>query len=364
MSAASSNIHKMPFQPEKRVTTKEKSMHRVTGISHFIATALLIVSFAGASPGRAKGEEAGLVPIRFAVILSVGQGEIPTTVKQLGLDKKYGMDAQIVDFAVPGQQFNMLRSGAADIASGNFTDLLRQRKAGVAIQAFHSSRRYSNVIITKPASPIKTLTDLKGKKLGEFGPTALDWLILRAAAIKAYGIDLQTDTAELVAGAPPLLNQLLAKDEIDAALQFDPVTLGPVKNGQQRVITDIPTVMKDAGFEPAAFYLQWQITEAWTKAHPGVIDKLYAMIDEAYAKLKSDDDLWPALAKQVGITDPDMIAAYREDARKYENPPYRKSYVQSTQTLLDAVIAIAGEQAVGVTKIDPDAFLFPAGSGT
>jgi hypothetical protein len=134
--------------------------------------------------------------------------------------------------------------------------------------------------------------------------------------------------------------------------------------GEQRIITDIPTVMKAAGFEPEAFYLQWQITEAWTKAHPGMIDKLYAMVDEAYAKLMVDDEVWLPIAKQVGITDPKLIDAYRNDSRKYENPPYRKSYLKSTQTLLDAIIAVAGEQSVGLNKVDPDAFLFPAGSGS
>ena len=34
---------------------------------------------------------------------------------------------KIIDFAAPGQQYTMFRAGAADIAAGNFVDLLRQR---------------------------------------------------------------------------------------------------------------------------------------------------------------------------------------------------------------------------------------------
>jgi NitT/TauT family transport system substrate-binding protein len=311
----------------------------------------------------AKAADTAPIPIRFAVILSAGQGEVPYAVQQYKLDQKYGLDLQIVDYAAPGQQYTMLRGGAADVTAGNFVDLLRQRKASINIQAFHSFKRYSNVVTTKPDSPIKTLADLRGKKLGEFGTTFLDWLILRAAALKADKIDLEKDTSP-VPGAPPLLNQLLAKDSIDAALQFAPLTLAPVLQHQQRIVTDIPTVMKAAGFDADSFYLQWDVTEDWVKAHPGMIDKVYAMIDEAYQKLQADDAIWTMLAQKINITDPALVAAYRDNARATNNPPYRKKHLQTTQTVVDAIIAIAGDQSLGITKVDPAAFLFPAGSGS
>ena len=115
----------------------------------------------------------------------------------------------------------MYKSDATDVSAGNFIDLLRQRKAGLGLQAFHGFQGYSNLIVAKPDSPIKSFADLKGKKVGEFGPTFLDWLILRAAGKKAYGIDLQND-ATLVQGAPPLLNQFLAKGDArcDASVQL------------------------------------------------------------------------------------------------------------------------------------------------
>ncbi len=47
--------------------------------------------------------------------------------------------------------------------------------------------------------------------MGEFGTTFLDWLILRAAGKKAYGLDIETDTT-ITQGTPPLLNQLMARE--------------------------------------------------------------------------------------------------------------------------------------------------------
>jgi hypothetical protein len=101
------------------------------------------------------------------------------------------------------------------------------------------------------------------------------------------------------------------------------------------------------------------VTEKWAKANPDAVGRLPAMLNEAYAVLKRDDGLWPTLAQRINITDPTIIAAYRDLARRIDNPPYSAESIKPTQELLDAIVAIAGEQAVGVTTVDPAAFLFP-----
>jgi NitT/TauT family transport system substrate-binding protein len=296
--------------------------------------------------------------LRFAVIGSGGQTEVPYAIQHAGLDRKYGINIEIIDFAAPGQQYTMFRSGAADIASGNFVDLLRQRKAGNAVQAIHGFQGYNNVFVVKPNSSIKEFADLKGKKVGTFGTTFLDWLIVRAAGRKAYNVDLQTD-ASLVPGAPPLLNQFLARGEVDATLQFSSLTLAPIARNEQRMLIDVATLMKAAGFRSDVFYLQWMVMEKWAQANPDAVRRLPAMLNEAYAVLKRDDGLWPALAQRINITDSAITAAYRDLARRIDNPPYSAELIRPTQELLNAIVAVAGEQAVGVTSVDPAAFLFP-----
>jgi hypothetical protein len=146
---------------------------------------------------------------------------------------------------------------------------------------------------------------------------------------------------------------------VDAALQFSSLTLAPIVRSEQRMLIDLPSLMNAAGFRSDLFYLQWMITETWAKANPEAMTRLPAMLNEAYAVLKRDDGLWPALARRINITDPAIAAAYRDLARRVDNPPYSAELVKPTQELLDAIIAIAGEQAAGVTTVDPAAFLFP-----
>jgi len=307
--------------------------------------------------GHADAQEA--IPVRIGVITSGGQSEVPYAIKEFGLDKKYGFAMEQVDLSAPGQQWIMFRSDSIDVAPGSFVDLMRQRKAGVKIKAFHGFQTYSNRIVAKPDSPIKSFTDLKGRNFGQFGTTVLDWLIVRAAGLKAYNIDLEKDTT-LVNGAPPLLNQLLNQGQADAILQFSSLTMGPVKKGDQRIVTDVPTLMKEAGFGPGVLYTQWNVGEKWTEAHPGAIDKLDQMIEEAYAKLKSEEKVWAPLAARVGTKDEGGIKDYRDTALQVDDPPYTQDMIAKTQTMVDAIVAIAGEQPLGFSKIDPDAFIFPA----
>jgi NitT/TauT family transport system substrate-binding protein len=328
----------------------------MTGARACVALGLALMATAVAGTRGAWSQAAPT--LRFAVIGSAGQAAVPYAIQQAGLDKKYGINVETIDFAAPGQQYTLFRSDAADVAGGNFVDLLRQRKGGNAVQSVHGFQGYSNMFVVKPGSPVREFADLKGKKVGMFGTTFLDWLIVRAAGKKAYAVDLQTD-AMPVPGAPPLLNQFLAKGEVEATLQFSSLTLGPVARGEQRVVTDLPALMSAAGFGSDPFYVQWIITEKWVKANPEAVRKLPAMLNEAYAVLKRDDALWPALAQRINITDPAVIAAYRDLGRRVNNPPYRAELIKPTQALLDAIIAIAGEQSVGVTVVDPAAFLFP-----
>lgn len=298
------------------------------------------------------------VPVHLAAIGSGGQDEVPYAIQKYGLDKKYGFDLQLIDFTTPGQQYTMMRGGEVDVAAGNVVDLLRQRKAGNALKAFHSFQTFSNIIVAKPASPIKSFADLKGKKVGEFGTAFLDWLIIRAAGKKAYDVDLEKD-ADPVQGAPPLLNQFLARGDVDATLQFSTLTFGPQQAGQQRIVADIQGLLKAAGFDPRAFYLQWFVSEKWAGAFPEAVVRLDAMIEEAYGKLRTDDSLWPPLAQKVGMTDPALITVYRDEARRIDDPPYTPALIAPTQKLLDAIVALTGPDAVGVTTVDPAAFVFP-----
>jgi NitT/TauT family transport system substrate-binding protein len=328
-----------------------------------LPVALSALLGAGCGPGDRERQDSASSParikVRMASIETVGQNEVPYTMKHFGIDAKYGFDVEIIPYSTPGQQYNMARTGAVDVISGNFIDLLRQRNGGGAqLRAFHGFQSFSMLVVVPPDSTITSFADLRGKRVGAFGTTFLDWLILRAAGKVAYGYDIEEE-AELTMTSPQLLNVLLEQGRIDAAFQFNPLTIVPVADGQQRVVTSIPKIMKEAGFDPASIYLAWMTTDAWIEAHPGALERFQAATREAYEKLRTDDAIWEPLAAFIGITKPANVARYRDHRREVGDPPFTPELIEPTQRLLDALVALKGEAEIGVSTVDPAAFAFP-----
>ena len=74
------------------------------------------------------------------------------------------------------------------------------------------------VLVAAKNSPITSLNDLKGKKLGiAGGELDKNWLLLQALAQQQNKIDLNA-AVEKVYGAPPLLNQQLIQQRVDGIM--------------------------------------------------------------------------------------------------------------------------------------------------
>jgi NitT/TauT family transport system substrate-binding protein len=302
-------------------------------------------------------EETELIPVRIGAIEGASQTYIPRLIDQLGIDTKYGLDFILTPLTATGQQWTGLRSNEFDITTGSFLDLLRQREAGLEARAVRSFLRFSNPIVTLPDAPYDSLESLSGTVVGTPNTTLLDWLIIRAAGVEISGFDLEQE-ANVVNASPPLISELLRTGELDAALQFTSNTYGPVAAGEQRIITSVPVLLEEAGFDPDAFYLTYNLADRFAEEHPEAVPAIIAAINEAIEVLQTDDSVWPELAALSGIEDEDILAAYIVSERQAFNTVFSEEKLESTQALVDSLVALVGEEVVGVTVVDPEAFDF------
>ena len=154
-----------------------------------------------------------------------------------GLDKQANLSVEVLELASPEAGKIALRAGNADIVVTDWLWVSRERGLGAKL-TFYPYSSALGAVMAPASSPIKTLADLKGRKLAVAGgPIDKSWLLL-LAWLKKSGIDLKLD-AEIAYGAPPLLAAKTLSGEMDATLNYWNFCAGLEARLYQQVATGV-----------------------------------------------------------------------------------------------------------------------------
>ena len=136
-----------------------------------LAMAAALIGMAGAEPA----------PLRIATQITGTVNWEISTITDHGFDRANGLTLQVVDVdAGPAAQIALL-AGEADVIVSDWLWVARQRSEGRDLVFIPYSRAVGAMHV-KGDSPVKSLADLKGKRIGVAGgPVDKSWLILRAS---------------------------------------------------------------------------------------------------------------------------------------------------------------------------------------
>ena len=141
------------------------------------------------------------------------------TVENHQLDKAAGFSLQTVALGNKNATSVALQGGEVDAIVSDWIWVSRQRSSGKNYAFFPYSNAVGGMVVS-PESGIDSLADLRGKRLGiAGGPVDKSWLIYRAYTKQKHGFDL-ADVVDAKFAAPPLLNKLMGKGELDAVITF------------------------------------------------------------------------------------------------------------------------------------------------
>jgi|SRR3989344_969636 len=220
--------------------------------------------------------------------------------KEKGFFAKYGIDAELIRFPMSARMVEALLSGSIDSGgSMGYTALLPFEEKNPGSLLIYGDNGYSRgisdeALLVKPDSGIKTLNDLRGKKVvvGQ-GPalTGFIQLILGTAG-------LSTDDVELIQAAGALRAQTFARPDVSAIFSSEPFTTTIIKRG---IGVPGPTDLYCAvlcPFPAAAYVLPKVRYEQDATAY----NRMIAAVDEAIAYLKTNpDDARTALPKYLEV---------------------------------------------------------------
>jgi NitT/TauT family transport system substrate-binding protein len=279
----------------------EVAMHQrpILGIAAFCLALLLLCG------GRAEAADV----LRIAVQKNGTFSWELAVIKEHGLDTKAGLNLQITELGSTDAGKIAIMGGSADIILSDWLWVSRERSLGGKLQFYPYSSALGAVMVPV-RSPIKSLADLKGKKLSVAGgPLDKSWLLLQALA-KRSSIDLASQ-ATIIYGAPPLLWQKALQGESDATLNFWTFCVDLELHGFRRLI-GIENVEKDLGAAGRVAMIGYVFDETFAQRHHDVLRRFFAMTREAQDILSHSDAEWQKLATRIGTTNPQALALYRK----------------------------------------------------
>ena len=271
----------------------------------FYPLLIAIVAFASLTASSARAADR----IRLAVQRTGTLAWELDVIKTHGLDRKADLAIETIELASTEAGKIALKGGSADVMLSDWLWVARERSLGDALVFYPSSSTLGAVMV--PAqSPIKSLADLKGRKLAiAGGPLDKSWLLLQGLARRS-GVDLRKQ-ATIVYGAPPLLSEKALQGETDATLTFWNFCADLESKGHRRAV-DMADVMTGLGAKGPVAIVGYTFDSAFAVRKRSVIDRFLEAARQAKHILASSDAEWQRLAPRIGARDAKTLAIYRQ----------------------------------------------------
>ena len=306
-----------------------------------------------ASAGAASAAE----PVKVGVLKFGTVAWEVDVIKAHGLDSANGISIEPVELASNDAAKIAFQSGVVDTIVSDVLWAARLRAEGrpVVYAPFSSSE---GAIMVAGASPVKSLADLKGKKIGVAGgPLDKSWLLLVGEARRAHGLDLVKE-AEPVYGAPPLLQQKLESGELDAALIYWNFAARLEAKGFREVIT-VGAAAKALGSRGDVAMIGFVFRDGYVAEHPAGIAGLVAASRAAKAILKTSEAEWDRIRPIMKVEDDATFAAMKRRFRA--GIPERPAAEEEADAALvyNVLVGLGGEKLVGPAKVLPPGTYWP-----
>jgi NitT/TauT family transport system substrate-binding protein len=271
-----------------------------------------------------------------------------------GLDKKASLALEVNELASPEAGKIALRGGTADVIVADWVWVARERGLGAKLTFYPYSSALGAVMVSNTSS-IRTLADLKGRKLAVAGgPIDKNWLLLRAAT-KQDGVDLKSEST-IVYGSPPLLAAKTLSGEMDATLNYWNFCAALEAKGLRR-LTTIEDLLPKLGAKGRTAMIGYVFDETWGSANRDVVARFVAMTRGAKEILATSNAEWEKIAPLTGAVDAATLHAYRDRYR--EGIPRRPIADEEAdaRVLYRALAEIGGREIVGPAQdLDPGTF--------
>lgn len=248
-----------------------------------------------------------------------------------------------------------LMANAADVVVSDWMFVATQRTAGTKLCFAPFSSSTGGVMAAK-ASPIRSLADLAHRKLGVAGgPVDKSWLVVRASAKASFGIDL-ADVADVVYGAPPLLNAKLMQGELDAVLTYWNFAARLEAADYRRVIS-IDECARGLGLPGSMSLVGFVFHEDWAKRDPATANGFLTAAAVAEGSLAKSSAEWQQIRPLMNAPDDKLFRRLQDGFVEGISHPDVEAQERAAARLFEVLLRTGGTQATqGLKQLPPGIF--------
>jgi NitT/TauT family transport system substrate-binding protein len=182
-----------------------------------------------------------------------------------------------------------LQSGAVDMIVSDWIWVSSLRASGADF-TFYPYSNTSGALVVAEKSPIHSIKDLKGKRLGiAGGELDKNWLLLQALAQKEQ-LDLNA-SVEKTFGAPPLINEQIKQNRVDAVLTYWHFAARLEAQGYRQII-DGRGILKGLGIAENVPSIGYVFKQSWAANHKQAINSFFEVGKQAKDRLCTSDAAW------------------------------------------------------------------------
>jgi NitT/TauT family transport system substrate-binding protein len=199
--------------------------------------------------------------------------------QKLGWFEKDGIKVEIVPLPGSTDCMKLVATKDLQVSLPSVEPLAIIRAQGVKARFFYTAYQSNIYGIAVPVdSPVKTMADLKGKRIGVTSMASAGVIVARALA-KQAGLDPDKDISIVVAGESAQTAALLRSKQVDALSQFDTQYALTINAGAKLRFLDHPEIRKfpSNGFVALDDYLKTNRKDAVALARGYAMGTVFAM---------------------------------------------------------------------------------------
>lgn len=249
-----------------------------------------------------------------------------------------------------------LRSGEADVKVDDFLAPVLLRQAGIQASGIYPYATAVGGLVVPADSDIQGVEDLDGKTIAAGALRDKSILILRTLTLSQHGFDV--GDGQVVQAAPPLMMELTASGEVDAALPLWHWVARMEAAGVAREIMTVADMLEQLG-------LPRELPNLMVVARDDMPDELktafIAALQDTFEVMRNtpaDDPFWQTILDEglYSLPNASQFPAVVERWKAGTTRKWDQESIDGLVAMVQRLVDLAGAEAVGVESIDPAAY--------